>query len=120
MGIPSRVSCGAAQWKLTLTLKKTTLSYDTARKIKDKQDGYCRSTLAGQWQGLGEYPEDLQWEALVDVLRGRVKVHNHCYEAVDLDDMVRVSAKLSFLYSTKIYLVDERVQILDNGIPPCS
>ena len=28
----------------------------------------------GQWAGLGHYPEDLQWEALVDVLRGRVKV----------------------------------------------
>lgn len=27
------------------------------------------------------YPEDLQFEALVDVLRGRVKVNIHCYEA---------------------------------------
>lgn len=38
----------------------------------------------------GEFPESLQWEALVDVLRGRVKVHTHCYEAVDLDGLVRV------------------------------
>ena len=30
--------------------------------------------LAGQWDGLGAFPESLQWEALVDVLRGRVKV----------------------------------------------
>lgn len=36
------------------------------------------------------FPEDLRWEALVDVLRGRVKVQVHCYEAVDLDDFVRV------------------------------
>jgi len=49
-------------------------SYDTARKIKEKQDAYCSKALARQWDGLGEYPEDLQWEALVDVLRGRVKV----------------------------------------------
>ncbi len=49
-------------------------SYDTARKIKGKQDAYCSKALAGHWDGLGEYPEDLQWEALVDVLRGRVKV----------------------------------------------
>jgi hypothetical protein len=47
--------------------------------------------MAGQWQDLGEFPEDLQWEALVDVLRGRVKIQNHCYEAVDLDGLVRVS-----------------------------
>lgn len=51
------------------------LSYDVARKIKGQQDDYCGKALAGQWEGLGTYPEDLQWEALVDVLRGRVKVH---------------------------------------------
>jgi hypothetical protein len=48
--------------------------YDKARQIKEKQDAYCSAALAGQWTGLGEYPEDLQWEALVDVLRGRVRV----------------------------------------------
>lgn len=83
-------------------------SYDTARKIKESQDAYCTKALAGEWDGLDTLPEDLQWEALVDVLRGRVKVfitaegswfsltlgsskiHTHCYEAVDLDDFVRV------------------------------
>lgn len=83
-------------------------SYDTARKIKEGQDAYCAKALAGEWDNLGDFPEDLQWEALVDVLRGRVKVlvtvkclwfsltfgfsqvHTHCYEAVDLDDFVRV------------------------------
>lgn len=32
--------------------------------------------FAGNWDALKDksYPEDLQWEALVDVLRGRVKV----------------------------------------------
>lgn len=49
-------------------------SYDTARKIKESQDAYCTKALAGEWNGLGNFPEDLQWEALVDVLRGRVKV----------------------------------------------
>jgi hypothetical protein len=49
-------------------------AYDKARQIKGKQDAYCTAALAGQWTGLGEFPEDLQWEALVDVLRGRVRV----------------------------------------------
>ena len=49
-------------------------SYDKARQIKEKQDAYCSKALAGRWDGLGEFPEDLQWEALVDVLRGRVRV----------------------------------------------
>jgi len=49
-------------------------SYETARKIKQQQDDYCDSALSGDWNGLGAFPDDLQWEALVDVLRGRVKV----------------------------------------------
>jgi hypothetical protein len=48
--------------------------YDRARQIKAKQDAFCRQALSGQWSDIGEFPEDLQWEALVDVLRGRVKV----------------------------------------------
>lgn len=43
--------------------------------LKDKQDAFCANALAGNWKDLGEFPEDLQWEALVDVLRGRVKVN---------------------------------------------
>jgi hypothetical protein len=66
-------------------------AYETARKIKVSQDKYCSKAFAGQWADIGSFPEDLQWEPLVEVLRGRVKVHNHCYEAVDLDNMVRVS-----------------------------
>lgn len=82
-------------------------SYETARKIKQRQDEYCDRALSGNWDGLGAFPDDLQWEALVDVLRGRVKVrqrlstqelnfktfikvHVHCYEATDLDAIVRV------------------------------
>ncbi|KAG1739288.1 hypothetical protein EDB19DRAFT_1908925 [Suillus lakei] len=53
----------------------------------------CAPTLlaadpAGEWGDLGEFPENLQWEALIDVLRGCVKIHMHCYETVDLDDFV--------------------------------
>ena len=43
-------------------------------QIKQRQDGYCSSALSHDWANLGEFPEVLQWEALVDVLRGRVKV----------------------------------------------
>ncbi|KAH7928042.1 hypothetical protein BV22DRAFT_1083961 [Leucogyrophana mollusca] len=71
-------------------------AYDTARKIKESQDNYCSKALAGQWNELGDFPEDLQWEALVDVLRGRVKIHTHCYEAVDLDGLVRLTNEFQF------------------------
>ena len=57
-------------------------AYDTARQIRDQQDNFCAKAEAGAWQELGNstFPEDLQWEALVDVLRGRVKLAVHCYE----------------------------------------
>ncbi|KAG0707315.1 composite domain of metallo-dependent hydrolase [Suillus ampliporus] len=71
-------------------------AYDTARQLKDQQDAYCTRALAGEWENLGEFPDNLQWEALVDVLRGRVKVHTHCYEAVDLDDFVRLTNEFQF------------------------
>jgi hypothetical protein len=65
-------------WVLTFRFSSTfdpsTHSYDTARKIKERQDSYCADALAGKWHGLGVFPDDLQWEALLDVLRGRVKV----------------------------------------------
>ncbi|KAF8974242.1 carbohydrate esterase family 9 protein [Flammula alnicola] len=84
--------------------------YDTARKIKDKQDDFCVKALNGQWNDVGEFPEDLQWEALVDVLRGRVKVHNHCYEAVDLDGILTNEFKFSiaaFHHAHETYLVPD-------------
>ncbi|KAI6021404.1 composite domain of metallo-dependent hydrolase [Pisolithus microcarpus] len=71
-------------------------AYDEARNFKEKQDDYCAKVFTGRWDGLGDFPQDLRLEALVDVLRGRVKVHTHCYEAVDLDDFVRLTNEFQF------------------------
>lgn len=49
-------------------------AYDEARKIKQAQDQYCDLAEKGDWNKLGDWPESLQWEALVDVLRGKVRV----------------------------------------------
>jgi hypothetical protein len=49
--------------------------YDRARTIKQAQDSFCQMAEAGQWESLdGTFPENLQLEILVEVLRGRVKV----------------------------------------------
>ncbi|KAJ4472838.1 carbohydrate esterase family 9 protein [Lentinula edodes] len=86
--------------------------YEEARKVKVKQDAYCEKAAAKQWDGLGDFPEDLQWEALVDVLRGKVKIQNHCYEAVDLDGIVRLTNEFefpiaAFHHAHETYLVPE-------------
>ena len=56
-------------------------AYDEARKIRDAQDAYCEAASNDNWEDLVDddgamkiFPDSLQWEALVDVLRGRVKV----------------------------------------------
>ncbi|KAH0827801.1 hypothetical protein J3R83DRAFT_3426 [Lanmaoa asiatica] len=97
-------------------------AYDTAHKIKDSQDAYCRKASTGEWDGLGDFPEDLQWEALVDVLRGRVKVHTHCYEAVDLDDFVRLTNEFkfplaAFHHAHETYLVPGTLKRAYNNTP---
>jgi hypothetical protein len=65
-------------------------AYDEARKVKEAQDAFCRGVEERRWwrcswwrhvysekinrDGEGQFPESLEWESLVDVLRGRVKV----------------------------------------------
>jgi hypothetical protein len=56
--------------------------YEKARQIKVAQDDYCAAAEQSHWTGLGAFPEDLQWESLVDVLRHRVLLNVHCYETV--------------------------------------
>ena len=53
-------------------------AYNEARKIKQAQDDYCVKAEAGLWEDIAgqSYPDSLQWEMLVDVLRGRVKVRS--------------------------------------------
>ncbi|KAJ7454750.1 carbohydrate esterase family 9 protein [Mycena latifolia] len=96
-------------------------AYNTATQIKNAQDAYCDKALAGEWDELereglpGEFPENLQWEALVDVVRGRVKVNIHCYEAVDFDGIVRLSNEFkfpiaAFHHASEAYLVPDLIK----------
>ncbi|KAF8897044.1 carbohydrate esterase family 9 protein [Gymnopilus junonius] len=87
-------------------------AYNTAKQIKERQDEYCSRVLSNDWTDVGDFPESLQWEALVDVLRGKVKVNTHCYEAVDLDALVRISNEFkfpiaAFHHASEAYLVPD-------------
>ncbi|TRM61307.1 hypothetical protein BD626DRAFT_502095 [Schizophyllum amplum] len=101
-------------------------AYNKARLIKEAQDEYCEAALSDQWYQLEDkpFPEDLQWEALVDVLRGKVKVQTHCYEAVDLDDFVRLTNEFKFQvaafhHAHETYLVPDVLKRA-YGRPPAS
>ncbi|TFY76655.1 hypothetical protein EWM64_g7357 [Hericium alpestre] len=98
-------------------------AYNEARKIKLAQDAYCEKAEIGLWESLdGPFPESFQWEALVDVLRGRVKISNHCYEVVDIDALVRLSNEFkfyiaSFHHAAEAYLIPDVLKKMWGGIP---
>lgn len=97
-------------------------AYNKATQIKEQQDEYCSRALAGRWKDLGDFPDELQWESLVDVVRGRVKVNIHCYEAVDLDGLVRLSNEFkfpiaAFHHASEAYLVPDLLKKTYGGPP---
>ena len=54
-------------------------AYNEANKVKEAQDEFCAKAEKGLWGEVDveKFPEDLKWEALVDVLRGKVKVSTY-------------------------------------------
>ncbi|KAH9929527.1 uncharacterized protein BXZ73DRAFT_47982 [Epithele typhae] len=102
-------------------------AYDTARTIMRAQDDYCEKVSEGDWRGLAgkKFPEELQWTPLVEILRGKVKVQAHCYEAVDLDNFVRLSNEFkfeiaAFHHAHETYLVPEVLKRAYGKPPACA
>ncbi|KAF5376851.1 hypothetical protein D9757_008881 [Collybiopsis confluens] len=112
-------------------------AYDEARTLLEKQNAVCekvekRLTEGRSWKDmmfhksledpLPQFPVDLELEALVDVLRGRVKLSIHCYESVDLDGIVRLSNEFqfpiaSFHHAGETYLVPDLLKKTWGGTP---
>ncbi|CDO69917.1 hypothetical protein BN946_scf184568.g3 [Trametes cinnabarina] len=99
-------------------------AYTEARQLYDAQNAFCTAAEAGSWMNISRqsFPEDLRWEALVDVLRGRVKVSVQCSEAVDLDAMVRLSEEFKFpiaalLDAHEAYIMPEALKRSYGDIP---
>ncbi|KAI1102341.1 composite domain of metallo-dependent hydrolase [Jackrogersella minutella] len=61
-------------------------AYDNASRLKRKQDRWCEaaSTEKGRASITQEYPRSLEWQTLVDVLRGDLRVNVHGYETEDI------------------------------------
>lgn len=112
--------------------------------MKSSQDSYCAKAKAGEWSSLSDtLPTDLKWEALVDVLRGKVKVCSHIEESRPFTDarigqrphlrdgtlciILPVLVSLAYLFNTSILgglyrhrWVEQRIQIPNRGVSPCS
>ncbi|KAJ8496472.1 hypothetical protein ONZ51_g1109 [Trametes cubensis] len=99
-------------------------AYNTARAIKDAQDDYCAKATSGDWASIRnqKFPESLQWDAMVEILRGRVKVQTHCYEALDIDNFVRISNEFQFSvaafhHAHEAYLVPDVLKRAYKNVP---
>ncbi|TKY87991.1 hypothetical protein EX895_003087 [Sporisorium graminicola] len=81
-------------------------TFSAARDLKNKQDAFCDSAKAfASLHGSNsapstladaEFPDDLELEAVVALLRGKVKLNTHCYTQVDFESFIRHSNEFQF------------------------
>ncbi|KAF9905888.1 hypothetical protein EC991_001213 [Linnemannia zychae] len=74
--------------------------FSKATKLKLAQDDWCDAAAAipkwGRHRLNTPFPEELQYESLVALLRGDVRLNVHCYETHDIEAMVDHSNEFKF------------------------
>ncbi|KAG0271151.1 hypothetical protein BGZ95_001087 [Linnemannia exigua] len=74
--------------------------FSKATKLKLAQDDWCAAAAAlprwGRHRLSTPFPEELQYESLVALLRGDVRLNVHCYETHDIEAMVDHSNEFKF------------------------
>ena len=111
---PSRVY-GQTRMDSAYLLRK---AYDNGLRLKQAQDRCCESPKTQ----TEPFPTSLEWEVLADAIRGNVKVNIHCYETVDLNDLVRISNEYkfhvaAFHHAHETYLVPDLLRQVYGGPP---
>ncbi|PSR78882.1 hypothetical protein BD289DRAFT_443226 [Coniella lustricola] len=82
-----------------------------AKELLEKQDEWCEAAYMAMEEkkstsgneavvsllaDKGVFPEELELDSTVGLLRGSVALHNHCYEPEDMETMLRVSHEFGF------------------------
>lgn len=75
---------------------------EQARDLKQRQDRWCQSVSVPGKPTLPRepYPESLQWQTLVDLIRGDIRLNVHCYETEDVFSLFDHSDEFGFNIST--------------------
>ena len=103
-------------------------TFERAAKLREKQDDFCQRLDDGLLNNAppeeSHFPNDLELDILVDVLRGRTKVHTHCYTMNDLDALVRHANEFAFSiaafhHAHETYLVPSTLHAAP-GSPPAA
>ncbi|KAK8058985.1 hypothetical protein PG994_009433 [Apiospora phragmitis] len=100
-----------------------------AKEMMEKQDAWCEAaarlrTTAEQTQfreHVGDYPEELELESTIGLLRGRIAMHNHCYESDDMETMLRVTREFgvrvrAFHHAIEAWRVPEMLKAYGDNI----
>lgn len=99
--------------------------FDQARTLKAKQDDFCERALQDNGRSLEDqvtFPDNLALEAVVDVLRGKVKVNTHCYTLEDFSSFVSHTNEFkfplaAFHHSHEAYLAPDLLKKVYGGTP---
>ncbi|KAH8926367.1 composite domain of metallo-dependent hydrolase [Atractiella rhizophila] len=101
------------------------VEFQKAKELKDKQDDFCARLESGTQKEMEHFPEDLEYDAIADLLRflvGGVKLNIHCYETTDFDSMIRHSNEFkfpiaAFHHAHEAWLVPDRLRETYGGTP---
>lgn len=97
--------------------------FTRARTLRERQDAFCADLERDPLRtDRPVFPNELELEALVDLLRGKVKLQTHCYTVNDLDAMVRHANEFkfpiaAFHHAHETFLVPETLRKSYGGTP---
>ncbi|KAH0421556.1 carbohydrate esterase family 9 protein [Colletotrichum camelliae] len=100
-------------------------AFEHATKLKREQDDWCRNAAHGLDSAKTYLPFELEWEALLALLRGQVHVHTHCYTINDLEAFVDHTNEFkfpirAFHHAHQTHLVPEILKRAWGDDPPAS
>ncbi|EST07165.1 Metal-dependent hydrolase, composite domain protein [Kalmanozyma brasiliensis GHG001] len=102
-------------------------TFAAARSLKLRQDAFCDSARSPRFAPTtlddATFPDDLEHEALVALLRGKVKLNTHCYTQVDFEAFVRHSNEFefevaAFHHAHESYLVPDLLRQTYGNVTP--
>lgn len=71
-------------------------AFERATRLLREQDDWCEAAALGLDNLQTYLPVEIEWEALVAVLRGQAQVHTHCYTIPDLEAFIDHSNEFNF------------------------
>ncbi|KAK4517463.1 uncharacterized protein ATC70_000800 [Mucor velutinosus] len=75
-----------------------------AQALMRQQDDWCHNAQHGRVDTV--FPEDIDLESLVALLRGQVLLNIHCYETYDIEALIRHSLEFNFTISAFHHALD--------------